>query len=221
VVLEEPHTLSSVRGLIHIVLLMALLLVVLCASCKDDSTTVVSHPTNPELVPTMTTSDVETVISDSGVTRYRITAPLWNMFEEAKRPHWTFPQGVKCEELDQKFNAVTSIQCDSAYFDKDNSLWTLTGHVRISNVNNDLILTDQMTWDQRSHKMYSEAFIHIEKQGRIIEGYGYESNERLTTYQLRQVEAIFPIDERRMPHPGSGNTPRRTAAVNNHNAPQP
>ncbi len=178
-------------------------------SCKDDSTAVVSHPTNPELVPTMTTSDVQTIISDSGFTRYRITSPLWNMFEEAKRPHWTFPKGVKCEELDNKFNTVTSIQCDSAYFDKDNALWTLTGNVRISNANNDLILTDQMNWDQRNHQMYSDAFIHIEKQGRIIEGYGYVSNERLTTYQLRQVEAIFPIDERRMPHPGSGNSPRR------------
>ena len=181
----------------------------LFTSCEDSSTTVVSHPTNPEVVPTMTTTDVQTIISDSGITRYRIAAPMWNMFEEAKEPHWTFPKGVKCEELDKNFNAVTTIQCDSAYFDKGNSLWTLTGNVRISNVNNDLILTDQMTWDQRSHQMYSDAFIHIEKQGRIIEGYGYVSNERLTTYQLRQVEAIFPIDERRMPHPGSGNTPRR------------
>ena len=177
-------------------------------SCQDDSTTVVSHPTNPEVVPTMTTSDVQTIISDSGQTRYRITAPLWNMFEEAKQPHWTFPKGVKCEELDNKYNPVTSIKCDSAYFDKMSSLWTLTGNVSISNVNNDLILTDQLMWDQSSHRMYSDAFIHIEKQGRIIEGYGYESNERLTTYQLRQVEAIFPIDERRMPHPGSGNRPR-------------
>ena len=196
------------RHLLQIVFLTAVA-VTLFASCKDDSTSVVSHPTDPESVPTMTTSDVQTIISDSGLTRYRIAAPLWNMFEEAKRPHWTFPKGVKCEELDKNFNPVTSIQCDSAYFDKDNALWSLTGNVRISNVNNDLILTDELMWDQRSHRMYSDAFIHIEKQGRIIEGYGYESNERLTTYQLRQVEAIFPIDERRMPHPGSGNTPRR------------
>lgn len=208
-VLEEPHSLNRVRSLVQIVFLV-LTIAALATSCKDDSTTVVSHPTNPEVVPTMTTSDVETIISDSGITRYRITAPLWNMFEEAKQPHWTFPKGVKCEELDKQFNPLTSIQCDSAYFDKNNALWTLTGHVRISNVSNDLILTDQMTWDQRSHQMYSDAFIHIEKQGRIIEGYGYVSNERLTTYQLRQVEAIFPIDERRMPHPGSGNAPRRT-----------
>ena len=191
----------------HIAFLIALTLAV--ASCKDDSTTVVSHPTNPEVVPTMTTSDVQTVISDSGHTRYRIAAPLWNMFEEAKQPHWTFPKGVTCEELDDKYNTASTIKCDSAYFDKNANLWTLTGNVRITNPAGDVVLTDELMWDQHGHRLYSDAFIHIEKQGRIIEGYGYESNERLTTYQLRQVEAIFPIDESRMPHPNSGNSAPR------------
>lgn len=202
-VLEEPHPLKPVNRLSHIAVTVLILLA--AGSCKEDSTSVVSHATNPEKVPTMTTTDVQTVISEDGNTRYRIAAPVWNMFEEAKEPHWTFPKGVTCEELDDKFNTVTSIKCDSAYFDKPTSLWTLTGNVRISNANNDLILTDQLMWDQHAHKMYSDAFIHIEKQGRIIEGHGYESNERITTYKLRQVEAIFPIDERRMPHPNSGN----------------
>lgn len=170
----------------------------------------VSHPTDPDKVPTMTTSDVQTVISDSGHTRYRIAAPLWNMFEEAKQPHWTFPQGVTCEELDHNYQTTSTLKCDSAYFDKLKNLWTLTGNVRITNPAGDVVLTDELMWDQHQHKMYSDAFIHIEKQGRIIEGYGYESNERLTTYKLRQVEAIFPIDERRMPHPNSGNAAPRT-----------
>ncbi len=189
---------------------MAAVLVTAATSCKDDSTSVVSHPTNPEKVPTMTSRDVETVISDSGHTRYRIVTKLWNMYEEAALPHWTFPKGVTCEELDNRFNMVSSIKCDSAYFDKNKALWTLTGNVRITNVTGDIVLTDQLMWDQQAHKLFSDAFIHIEKQGRIIEGYGYESNERLTTYQLRQVEAIFPIDESRMPHPGSGNAAPRT-----------
>ena len=195
------------RFLIHIV--FALILTLAVVSCKEDSTSVVSHPTNPDVVPTMTTSDVQTVISDSGHTRYRISTPLWNMFEEAKHPHWTFPKGVTCEELDDNFKTASTIKCDSAYFDKMNNLWTLTGNVRITNPAGDVVLTDELMWDQRAHRMYSEAFIHIEKQGRIIEGYGYESNERLTTYKLRQVEAIFPIDESRMPHPNSCNAPPR------------
>ena len=41
----------------------------------------------------------------------------------------------------------------------------------------------------------------MEKQGRVIEGYGYRSNEKFTTYELQRVEAIFPIDENKMPHP--------------------
>ena len=191
------------RKLLHIT--FSLILVLVVVSCKDDSTTMVSHATDPEVVPTMTTSDVQTVISDSGHTRYRIVAKLWNMFEEAKEPHWTFPKGVTCEELDDNFQTVTTIKCDSAYFNKGKSLWTLTGNVRLTNATNDVVLTDELMWDQHAHRLYSDAFIHIEKQGRIIEGYGYESNERLTTYQLRQVEAIFPVDERKMPHPGSGN----------------
>ena len=198
----------QVKGLLHISL--AIIITMTLAGCKDDATSVVSHPTNPDVVPTMTTTDVNTIISDSGHTRYRIAAPLWNMFEEAKVPHWTFPQGVTCEELDNNYNTATTLKCDSAYFDKDKALWTLTGNVHITNVKGDVILTDQLMWDQQAHKMYSDAFIHIEKQGRIIEGYGYESNERLTTYTLRQVEAIFPIDESRMPHPNSGNTAPRT-----------
>ena len=107
--------------------------------------------------------------------------------------------------MDNNYKTTSTLKCDSAYFDKMNSLWTLTGNVHITNPAGDVVLTDQLMWDQQQHKLYSDAFIHIEKQGRIIEGYGYESNERLTTYELRQVEAIFPIDEKRMPHPGSGN----------------
>lgn len=191
------------RRLLHI----AIVAIIIMAStgCKDDSTSVVSHPTDPNVVPTMSTIDVQTVISDSGHTRYRIVAKEWNMFEEAQHPHWTFPKGVTCEELDNNYNTTSMLKCDSAYFDKMQSMWTLTGNVRVTNPSGDVILTDELIWDQHAHRLHSEAFIHIEKQGRIIEGYGYESNEKLTSYTLRQVEAIFPIDERRMPHPGSGN----------------
>lgn len=174
-----------------------LLICLVATACKDEVTNVVKHPTDPEKVPTMVSRDVQTVISDDGRTRYRITTDLWQMFEEAKEPHWIFPKGVKAEELDESFEIVTSIKCDSAYYDENSQLWDLHGHVNITNSDGDVIMTDQLFWNQMTHKLYSDAFIHIEKQGRVIEGYGYESNEQFTTYVLRQVEAIFPVDESR------------------------
>ena len=130
------------RHLLDIVLVAVLVLGVV--SCKEGTTPVVDHATDPEVIPTMRTVDVQTVISDSGHTRYRIVAPLWNMFEEAKHPHWTFPKGVTCEELDNNYKMATSLKCDSAYFDKNESLWTLTGHVRMTNATGDVVLTDEL-----------------------------------------------------------------------------
>ena len=170
----------------------------LLAACSEDKTAIVDHSIDPETVPTVTSHDVQTIISDNGVTRYRITTPLWLIYEEAKKPHWTFPKGVLAEELDSAYNNASTIRCDSAYFDERNQLWHLTGNVRMTNVNGDVILTNEIYWDQHKHQLYSESFIHIEKQERVIEGRGYVSNENFTTYTLRNVEAIFPIDEQQL-----------------------
>ena len=184
-------------------ILLLLAVAIVAGSCKDEVNSVVEHATDPELVPTMNSRDVQTIISDNGHTRYRITTPLWSMYEECKEPHWVFPQGVTAEEMDSSYNVVTTIKCDSAYYDETKQLWDLNGNVRItSDGGKDKIQTDQLFWDQVQHKLYSDAFIHVEKGGRVLEGYGYESNEHFSNYTLRKVEAIFPVDESKFPHPG-------------------
>lgn len=197
--MHNAQRIISLRALSIFMLAVALSSLV---GCKDgELKSVVSHATDPERVPTMASNDVQTIISDDGHTRYRITTSRWLMFEEAREPHWVFPDGVKAEEMDSAYVVTSTIECDSAYYDTHKQLWDLNGNVRITNDDGDVILTDQLFWDQNARKLYSEAFIHVEKQGRVIEGYGYESNETFTTYTLRRVEAIFPIDESRMPHP--------------------
>lgn len=176
------------------------LLCLVLASCKDEVQNVVDRETDPEKAPTMSTRDVQTLISDDGKTRYRINAKVWLMYEEAKRPHWIFPDGVVAEELDENYSTKSSIICDSAYYDEIAKVWSLVGNVRVNNAQGDKILTDNMIWDQNKHKLFSEAFIHIEKTGRVIEGYGYESDEGLVNYTLRNVEAIFPFDDSRFSH---------------------
>lgn len=171
-------------------------------ACKDDNTAIVKRKTNPD-VPTMVSNKVQTVISDSGDTKYRITTPRWEMYEDADTPHWTFPQGVIAEELSlPDYKTVTELKCDSAYYDEEEQLWSLNGNVAITNGDGTVILTDQMFWDQKTHELFSEAFIHIERQAQIIEGYGYRSDDRFKNYTLRQVKAIVPIDESRFPRGG-------------------
>lgn len=181
-------------------LAIAAVLWILCccltiSSCREDSQPLLPLHIDPEVFPTMSTYDVSTLISDSGVTRYKIVAPTWFMFEEAKEPKWRFPEGMHIEKYDNFFRKDATIDCDSATFFKDKQLWRLDGHVRIANTIGERFLTNQLFWNQRKQEIYSDSFIHIERADRIIEGYGFESNEQMTRYRVIDVSGIFPVSQ--------------------------
>lgn len=180
------------------ILVAAFLLSLLLSGCggnKKDS--VAGTLLNPDTIPTMLTHDVTTLISDSGMTKYKITSKIWFVYDEAKIPVWKFPEGLYLEKLDDEFKVEAHIECDSATYFKRDKLWRLDGNVKITNVKKELFLTEQLFWSQSRHKVYSDSFIHIEKSDRIIEGYGFTSNERMTTYQINKPSGIFPVDEER------------------------
>ena len=52
-----------------------------------------------------------------------------------------------------------------------------------------------MFWDQRLNKVYSDSFIHIERADRTIEGYGFESNDKMTNYRITNPTGIFPASD--------------------------
>lgn len=165
------------------------------SSCKEEKKDVMAADVNPEIFPTMKTIDVNTVISDSGVTRYSIRTPLWLMFEEAQEPYWKFPDSIHFEQYDEQMRVTAYLDCDSAIYYKQKQLWQLDGYVNIRNTAGERFLTSQLLWDQRRQKVYSDSFIHIERQGKIIEGYGFESDERMTDYHVLRVAGIFPASD--------------------------
>lgn len=164
-------------------------------SCKDDSSLDTADVDTSVVIPTMLTRDVETLISDSGVTRYRIVTPIWYVYDEVEEPYWRFPEGLNLDKYDNFFRTEATVRAYSAIYLKRKQTWQLDGNVSISNVMNEKFLTQQLFWDQRTHKLYSDSFIHIERTDRVLEGYGFESNEQLTRYTIKKVSGIFPASE--------------------------
>lgn len=145
-------------------------------------------------IPTMVTRDVETYISDSGITRYHISTVLWKVFDEAQEPYWKFPYGLFLEKYDDNLKRDATVEADSATYFSNKRLWRLDGNVRMVNTAGDLFLTNQIFWDQIKHEVYSDSFIHIERTDRTIEGYGFESNDQMTAYTVRNPSGIFPAN---------------------------
>ena len=68
------------------------------SGCSDNKPVVRGKVGDPQKTPSLIATDISTVISDSGITRYRITTPRMLIFDRAERSHWFFPKGLHFEQ---------------------------------------------------------------------------------------------------------------------------
>lgn len=55
--------------------------------------------------------------------------------------------------------------------------------------------TSQLFWDQKQEKVYSDKFMRIEQEDKIITGIGFESNQDMTQYKIFNSQGIFPVSD--------------------------
>ena len=151
--------------------------------------------TERDSLPVMDTKGVMTLISDSGVTRYRINTEEWLVFDRKNPPYWAFEKGVYLEKFDSVFNVEASVKADTAYYEEKQKLWKLMSNVDMQELKGERFETGLLYWDQNKHTIYSDQFIRIEQPDRIITGHGFDSNEQMTIYTIRKPEGIFYVDD--------------------------
>ena len=164
--------------------------------CKEKSVqqSVQSQPREQAAV--LLTDSVSTLISDSGVTRYRIEAPQWLMFDKTEPPYQEFPKGVYLEQFDAMLAVQASLKADYAYYDETTQIWLLRGNVHALNRKGEEFDTPELNWNQKTHRVYSDSLIHIKREKSIITGVGFDSNEEMNQYTILHPTGMFPIDEK-------------------------
>lgn len=163
-------------------------------SCREEKKVDISKSLDPSKMPTMFTRNISTLISDSGVTQYKIVAPVWYVYDEADTPYWKFPEGLYLQKYDPRFNVIATVAADSARYFKLQKLWKLEGNVEMTKAPKDLFLSQRLFWDQKRQQIYSDTFIHIENATHVIEGTGFISDDRLSSYRILKPQGIFPVD---------------------------
>ena len=165
------------------------------SACSRKKNPMTDAITNRDSVPIMVTREVSTYVSDSGVVRYKIIAEEWKVYDRLDPSRWTFEEGVYLERYDNKLNIEATIKADTAYYYDKQELWELRGNVHIENVGDEQFDTQLLFWNQKSKQVYSDRYIRIRQQKRIITGVGFTSNQDFTQYTIKQTQGIFPIKE--------------------------
>ena len=175
-----------------VVVMRLLLLTIACCSEKKE---IVDVAFDPEKTYTMKATEVNSLVSDSGLTRYRLNAKEWLVFDKAKDPYWYFPEGIYVEKFDTLFQTEASIKADTAFYFSKRELWRLVGNVIVESLQGEKFDTSELFWNQKEGKVYSDKFIRIEQEDKIITGVGFESNQEMTQYKIFNSKGTFPVSE--------------------------
>lgn len=177
---------------------MAVVMLFLFVGCSRNRQPMTDAITNRDSVPVMVTRDVSTYVSDSGVVRYKIITDEWKVYDRLAPSRWTFEQGIYLEKFDNDLTIDAIIVADTAYYYDKQELWELRGNVHIENEQDEQFDTQLLYWNQKTKRVYSDLYIRIRQQKRIITGIGFTSNQDFTNYTIRQTQGVFPIKEEAM-----------------------
>ena len=142
-------------------------------------------------VPSMVSYGVNTLISDSGVIKYRIVTERWEMNDKRNPSRWIFDNGLFLEQFDEKFHVQSYIQCDTAYYYDQKKLWELRSRVRVLTKDGLRFSSEQLFWDENAHELYSNVFSRLVTPDRTLEGAYFRSDERMTRYYVSNSKGSF------------------------------
>lgn len=163
----------------------------LFVSCEEQKEHTAPSIHERDSVAMMTSYGVNTLISDSGVIKYRIVAERWEVNENVNPSRWIMNKGVFMTQFDEKFHVQSYIQADTAYHYDKQKLWELRGRVRILTKDGLKFFSEQLYWDEARHEFYSNVFSRLITPERTLQGAYFRSDEQMTNYYVSNTKGSF------------------------------
>ena len=171
----------------------------IACSGNDKDTVVVDF--NPQTDYTMKSTDIEHLISDSGVTVAKIITKTWLKFDRASEPFQKFPDGFYAEKFDTLLNIEAIIKADTVYYYEKRNLYEGVGNVDVVNLSGDRFESYQLFWDQNNKIIYSDTFVTVTGKDFVKYGRRFTADERLTEYRFFNTTGEFLVELNRRTNP--------------------
>jgi LPS export ABC transporter protein LptC len=177
-----------------LILLWAFLII--AASCKNDIETVKALTSESNL-PDVTGYDIQMSYTDSGMLKGKVLAPEVLQYNNKEEPYYEFPKGMKAVFYDSLGRQTSFIQAKFAIYYSKKDLWEGRNHVYGENqVSGEKIETEQLFWDHKQQRIYSDKFSTITKpDGVFIGENGFEARENLTQLRMNGYRGEILVND--------------------------
>jgi LPS export ABC transporter protein LptC len=197
--LFSPYTILSWSKFPRITLniIQGIFFLSVCLSCKN----------NPEEINALVGKtnmqedkaiDVTFIYSEGAKVKARVFAKEFIRNQVAK-PSFIDMKGLRVEFFNDstKVESTVTARYGRYYEQKQNVL--LRDSVAIVNKKGEKLQTEELVWNQKLSKIYTEKFVRITTPTQVMYGDGLEANQDFTWYQITNLKGIMQVKKDQVP----------------------
>lgn len=156
---------------------------------------------DPEAEETMMTEyseNLSVVMSQNGRKSYHFVTPLLEGYTLAKEPYREFRKGIKITTYqDDSLSTVDAVlTANYAIHYEERDLWEARGNVEIRKSDGTELYTQQLFWNVRTKRIYSNVDTKIVQPGNRGAGVGegFESDDQFKDWRFRRSKVRMEVD---------------------------
>lgn len=155
-------------------------------SCQEEV------PANVEYTgPVRETNNVTLLYSDSARLSVKMNTPKEIVLANGDQ---LYPQQVNLFFYDKTGRETSTLRADSGRFLPQQTIYKVKGNVVVHNkVKNETLLTDELTWNPQTKRIYTDKPIKINRATEQLQGVGLNSTQDFSDYTIRQVTGTVTV----------------------------
>ena len=169
---------------------------ILLFSCADKDAGRASA--SEETMMTEYSEDLSVVMSQNGRRSYHFVTPLLEGYSLAREPYREFRKGVKITtyQNDSLTTVDAVLTANYAIYYENRELWEAKGNVVVEKSDGKTLYTQQLFWNARTKKIYSNVDSKIvQNNGRdVFIGEAFESDEEFKDWRFRRMKGRMEVE---------------------------
>ena len=130
-----------------------------------------------DTLPDISARNIEFTFSDSAKIQLRLSGPLMHSYE-GDEPYMVFPEGFLVEFFDSLLNITTTITADYGVHYREKKYMEARQNVVVTNFETgERLDTEELVWDLKLKKIYSNKFVKITSEDGVLFGDGLEAEQ--------------------------------------------
>lgn len=177
---------------------LSLICCLLVAACKNDIGKL-KQKLDKSIVNVERAEEVTIIYSKDGVTKAKLFTNNFQHIQNVEPSYIEMSKGLKVEFYNDTLQVQSTLTAKYGKYFEQNGNVLVRDSVVVTNIKKEMLNTEELVWNEKMQKFYTEKFVKITTPTQIIYGDGLESNQNFSEYKIINIKGMIGVTANALP----------------------